>query len=146
MNLMKSYEMTKITSTSMPSLGHTLAIPQGSGRPKRTPFSTFREFSDRKSTLFLNFTDLRMSLILAPIFAIFRTLMRVSLVIEWGYRGMYQLRNYSPQFLAMDSPSIFNVQMYSPLFSEKPKETPFKSTSFEKLLCFIASDPTNVCN
>ena len=61
------------------------------------------------------------------------------------FRGMYQPRTakLQPPVLAVDSPWIFNVQIYSPLFSEKPNETPFKSTSFEKLLCFIASDPTN---
>ena len=56
-----------------------------------TPFSNFREFSDRKSTLFSNFTDLRISLILTPIFADFRTLMRVPFAEEWGYRGISPL-------------------------------------------------------
>ena len=60
------------------------------------------------------------------------------------FRGMYQLRNYSPKFLAIENPWIFNVQIYSPLFSEKPKETPFKSTFIEQFLCFITSDHSNV--
>ena len=39
----------------------------------------------------------------------------------------YQLPNYSPHFLAMDSSCISNVQIYSPLFSKKSTDSPFKS-------------------
>ena len=41
-----------------------------------------------KAPFFFNFTDLQILLILTPIFANFRTLMRVPLVEEWGYRGI----------------------------------------------------------
>ena len=37
-------------------------------------------------TPFSYFTDLRISLILTPIFADFRMLMRVPFAAEWGYR------------------------------------------------------------
>ena len=54
----------------------------------KSPFSTFREFSDLKSTLFPAFTDLQISAkILTPKFAISRTLMHVPLVVEWEYRN-----------------------------------------------------------
>ena len=53
------------------------------------------------------------------------------------FGGRYQLRNYSPNILAIDSSLISNVQIYSPLFSWKLKDSPFKTTIISQFLCFI---------
>ena len=46
---------------------------------------------------------------------------------HWLFELGYQLRNYSPHFLTKDSPWFCHLQMYSPLFSWIPKNSPLKS-------------------
>ena len=47
----------------------------------------------------------------------------------------YRFGNYSPPFLATDSPLFCHLQIYSPLFSQKLKDSPFKMSLFYECIC-----------
>ena len=64
---------------------------------------------------------------------------------HWLFEVGYQLRNYSPPFLTKDMPWFCYLQIYSPLFSWIPKNSPLKSALSGNFLYCICHILPNYC-